>query len=482
MRLNVKIGIIAGSIALFTVLVVTLCIVLGKRAEKKAVLERTQEQKGEQDRKTYTPINKEISANQFHINEPVDRVRQAQPLRFPMNSRMNAGRISSNSSLVSSVQTDNERDRGVDSEPEQPFPPAVSVANRYTPYAAYTASGDIDANRFPINEPVDRVTQVQPLQFSIRPEVHVRRTPTNVSFATLEQTGNRSDQSVNEGGQKRGNKFSRAVRNAAKNARKSILHAAHVVANVERGLSNRSARGKLSTLPGLPSSSFRGEETSINISIPGLKGCVLTSDGLLGAAKGTKPNWKGDVVIIDMADEIFKKYKYVGKGASRDLYMALGIFKTSVDKYVKGEINNGQGILDSGILRCGDHSARVVHVSSTDIKEASKRKECKRVLTGAFFETFVVIFDKLRDMKGLSNDSTVMIPVTHLEKRAKSLLQQQCFVEALYLSSKRFGDSSLPEALGVKEVRICCGDLETHTALAELMNQQASASVRTTGA
>ncbi|ABD45902.1 hypothetical protein NSE_0108 [Neorickettsia sennetsu str. Miyayama] len=397
---------------------------LGKRAERKALPVGTQKKPEREDGKTHTRADKGIGAQEVPINETSD-----------------------------------------------------SVSKRYISYAIFSLDGNIDVRKVPINQSVATVTQEQPLYISVCPEIHVRRTPRDVSFTTLEQTGNKSGQSVNEVGQKRGSEFSRVVRNAAKNGEKSILRAAHAVTNIEGDLISQSAHAKSPMLLGSPSSSFKEKEASITTSIPGLKGCVLTSDGLLGPARATKPNWSGNVVIVDVAEKIFKKCSYVGKGVSGSLYKALGIFGTSVGKFEKREINEGKRVLDSGIFRRDGYSARVIHVSSMNINETSKRRESKWNLSKALYRTFTRTFAKLRGMSGLPGDTVVMIPVVHLGKCAGRSLQQQCFVEALYSSIKGFGDRSLPEALGVKEVRICCGDPKTHAVLAELMSQKASAGV-----
>ncbi|QHD64935.1 hypothetical protein [Neorickettsia findlayensis] len=230
-----------------------------------------------------------------------------------------------------------------------------------------------------------------------------------------------------------------------------------------------------------PNSVFSESALSQDIQVPGLKGCFLSSDGILGAEnEATQPNWCGNVIIVDLSASVIKDYCYSRTGSSRRLYEVLGIsegpIEDSMSKALRFLYENSS--INSRVFSGQNWKARVLHIAPPDTRPINHRiVQDLGVPYTAFSCTFVDILHCIKTgLRNFAREATLLIPVMDLPERGKDLLksdQLKVFAKAFLDIANKGLDKPLTEALGVKGVKICCYGTDTQRALAEVMAQRA---------
>ncbi|ACT69088.1 conserved hypothetical protein [Neorickettsia risticii str. Illinois] len=214
-----------------------------------------------------------------------------------------------------------------------------------------------------------------------------------------------------------------------------------------------------------------------NIPIAGLEGCILVPEGILGVEPGVKgPNWQGNVIVVDPGGSIFQTCRYTGSGASGALYSAIGVFDTPVNQNTAERLVAEPVVVNQRIFRNPRWQVRVVHVHSPDMSRLpSSTVSPERALRDSLYRLFLETFCTLQ-RAALPGDSIIMMPLVAsgiYSGNIPSNIYNRAFASAFCAAARALRSSNIAEALGVREVRICCYGRAVQLALAEEMERQA---------
>ncbi|KYH12278.1 hypothetical protein [Neorickettsia sp. 179522] len=232
-----------------------------------------------------------------------------------------------------------------------------------------------------------------------------------------------------------------------------------------------------------PNSVFSESVFSQDIQVPGLKGCFLSSDGILGAeGEEIQPNWRGNVIIVDPSASVIQDYCYSRTGDSRRLYEVLGICNGPIEECMKKALQflYKSSYVNPRVFSGQNWKARVLHIAPPDVRPLNHSiAENLGVPCTLFSCTFVDILYCIKArLRNFAIEATLLIPVMDLPERGKHLLKSdrlKVFAEAFLDIASKGLYKPLSEALGVKNVKICCGNRDIQLALAEVMAQQGGA-------
>ncbi|WP_049751164.1 hypothetical protein [Neorickettsia risticii] len=216
------------------------------------------------------------------------------------------------------------------------------------------------------------------------------------------------------------------------------------------------------------------------VPMPGVRGCVLASEGILCAEAGAEePGWRGSMIILLPGRSIFRTCRYVGAGSSAQVYSALRVYGAVLPPGLSACVRASRVVENPRRFAGPGWSARIVHARSPDMKQhRDSDTPAESILADLLSQLLYESFIKARNMEGTAG-ATLILPVGWVAC-ADSIEEGEyirAFASAMLRAAEAVGGDNLAELLGVQQVRICCNNGEIQRALAEEIERQAAASL-----